>query len=1099
METNTSPERPFHIVGIGASAGGLEAIEDFFGRMPVNSGLAFIVIQHLSPDYKSLMVELLSKKTRIPVHRCTDGIEVRPDNIYMIPPKKNLSIFHGRLILKEKDNVRGVNLPIDIFLRSLAEDQAERAVAVILSGTGSDGTRGVRAVKEQGGMVMVQDEASARFDGMPRAAVSTGVADFVLPPDRMAEQLMAYVDHPYVARKKEARNLESDEKGLTRIFSELRERTKVDFTYYKPSTILRRIERRMTVNQINHLDDYVLYLQKYPMEVTTLYKELLIGVTSFFRDPEAMDALARTALPQLIHQGKERELRFWVTGCSTGEEAYTIAILAREAMEKTGVNRDIKIFATDLDRDAVMQAGNGVYPESIAADLTPQLLTKYFYRREDNYQVARNLREMVVFAQHNLVMDPPFTKIDLISCRNLLIYLQPVLQEKALSMFNFSLNPQGILFLGTSETIGNRSDCFETVHQKFKIYRSTGKMPSSFHPTTPDREAGERKAGPFPFPYREPRRWPRHPEAGNMLDRYLSVVEKDYIPVSAIVNPQMEVLHIFGDGQDFFKVPSGRVVYDITKMALKELSIPLATGIQKVFRTKEELTYANVRIKRGGRVRCVRLRILPLPDRKTREPLVAVFLEETRTEAAPNNGAQNAYDFEADVQQRIKDLEQELQFSNENLQATIEELETSNEELQATNEELLASNEELQSTNEELQSTNEELFTVNAEYQNKIPELTQMNNDVENLLSSSGIEILILDENHEIRKFSPRITRIFNILEKDIGRPVGHISHRLADFDAVEALERVQRSRKGFSVEKRDPDNRTYLIHVLPYHVGPDTYAGFMLTFVDMTEFHETRDNLARSRKASDDIVRHMPAGLFIYALNDRNELVLESANPKAEGMTGVTIDRWRGRTFGEIWPKADRQGLRDRFLEVLDTGGVCRIDSLRYEDENITGTYRVVAFALPEKRLAVSFEDITDRTRMGLRLEAAELKYATLFEKIPQGVVYQDGEGRIVSANPAAQGILGMTLDQMTGRTSADPRWKAVDETGADLDGSRHPSMVALATGKPVTGFVMGVYRPDPDDRRWIRVDAFPEFREGEHAPFQVFTMFEDITETHN
>jgi two-component system, chemotaxis family, CheB/CheR fusion protein len=855
MEKNRSESFRFHCVGIGASAGGLEAIEEFFSHMPEKSGLAFIVIQHLSPDYKSLMVELLSKKTKIPVHRCTDGMLVAPDNIYMIPPKKNLSIFHGRLVLKEKDTVRGINLPIDIFLKSLAEDQADRAIAVILSGTGSDGTRGVRAIKEQGGMVMVQDETTAKFDGMPRAAISTGVADFILPPKKMPTQLLAYIDHPYVAKKENARTLVSDQKGLTRIFSELRERTKVDFTYYKPSTISRRIERRMTVNQISDLDEYVQYIQKYPVEIMTLYRELLIGVTSFFRDAEAMNELMENCLPSLISRTKSREIRFWVTACSTGEEAYTIAILAKEVMEKIGANRDIKIFATDLDRDAVMQAGTGVYPESIAADLTPKLLGKYFYRKGDNYQIARNIREMVVFAQHNLVKDPPFTKIDLISCRNLLIYLQPVLQEKAMRMFNFSLNPGGILFLGTSETIGNMTDCFETVHQKYKIYRSRGKLTPNLEISDlkKTKDTRDSQSQPFSFPYRERRRHQPPPtDAANLLTRFVSTLEDQYLPFSAIVNQQMEVVHIFGEAGDYFRIPSGRVVFDITKMVIKELAIPMATGIQKVFRTKEQLLYSNVKIKRDTDTRTVRLRIVPLPDQKAMDPLAAVFFEETKIIKDAEQDLVETYDLEADVQQRIADLEQELQFSNENLQATIEELETSNEELQATNEELLASNEELQSTNEELQSTNEELITVNAEYQAKIIELTQMSNDVENLLSSSGIEVLILDENYEIRKYSPGITRIFHILDKDTGRPIHHLSHHLEDFDPLSIIRRVEKNSKGVSLEKQDAQGRTYLVHVLPYHIAPDTYAGFMLTFVDTTDYCRLRSELNEYRRISD-------------------------------------------------------------------------------------------------------------------------------------------------------------------------------------------------------------------------------------------------------
>ena len=469
------PGVPSYCIGIGASAGGLEAIETFFTHMQADSGFAFVVVQHLSPDYKSLMVELLSKKTAMQVLRAEDGMVVEANKVYLIPPKKNLTIFHGKLLLDEQDYSRGLNLPIDIFLRSLAEDQAEKAVGIILSGTGSDGMRGTRTIKENGGMIMVQSEDSAKFDGMPRSAISTGLADFVLPPEDMPKQLLAFAKHPFTAKTERAEALLSDEDGLTRIFALLREKSKVDFTYYKPTTVTRRIERRMSVNQFDNIRDYVSYLQEYPGEIMALYRELLIGVTSFFRDQEAFNLLGEKWLPELIENSSNREIRFWVSGCSTGEEAYTFAILARECMERIGKYFDVKIFATDVDKDAILRAGAGVYPASIAADLSPRLLAKYFYNRDDNFQIARNIREMVVFAQHNLIKDPPFTNIDLVSCRNLLIYLQPVLQKKVMDLINFSLNPKGLLVLGTSETIGDMTNHFEPLSQKLKIYRSTGR------------------------------------------------------------------------------------------------------------------------------------------------------------------------------------------------------------------------------------------------------------------------------------------------------------------------------------------------------------------------------------------------------------------------------------------------------------------------------------------------------------------------------------------------------------------------------------------------------------------------------------------------
>jgi len=1087
--------KPTHYVGIGASAGGLEAIEGFFKNMAPVSGLAFIVVQHLSPDYKSLMVELLSKKTEMPVHRAEDGMEVLADNVYLIPPKKNLTIFHGKLLLNDKAINQGINLPIDIFLKSLAEDQGEHTIAIILSGTGSDGTRGVRAIKELGGMVMVQDEESAKFDGMPRAAISTGVADFILPPEKMPEQLLAYVAHPYVSGAKQSDLLLHDADALTRLFAELREKTKVDFTYYKPSTITRRIERRMSVNQISDFEQYVHYLQGYPGEVMALYRDLLIGVTSFFRDPEAMREVEEKWLPELLLRIKNREIRFWVAGCSTGEEAYTLAIMVKEAMEKVSISRDVKIFATDIDKDAIISASTGIYPESIVGDLPPKIVAKYFYHKEEKLQIARHLREMVVFAQHNLIKDPPFTNIDLITCRNLLIYLQPILQQKAFEMFNFSLNPEGLLFLGTSESIGDMGDCFATIHQKHKIYRSKG----TIQPLHRDRAGQGREDRNFPpqvFAYGSRDRRRGDSDGSRVVKQFLDVAARQYLPLAVITNEQLEIVHIIGNTEGYFKLPSGPAEYDITKMAVSELAIPLATGIQKVFRSGEPLSYTNIRLQQKDKQKTLRIRILPLPESKGFAPLVAVFFEEMTTRALSDSEEPTTYNLGEEAQQRIADLEQELQFARENLQATIEELETSNEELQATNEELLASNEELQSTNEELQSTNEELYTVNAEHQNKIIELTELNNDVDNLLTSSRIGTLLVDEDLEIRKFSPEITNIFHIMEKDIGRPITHIAHRLLGSDPVTMIKNVQETNRLLEEEITTDGGRSYLARILPYSIGPTTYSGVVLTFIDITEIRTTQDRLASSRQATFDISRYMPAGLFIYMQNNKGELLLESCNPEAERLTGISLERWGGKRFQEIWPEAESLGLLHHLQTVMTTGGTIRLNDFTYKDKQLEGAYRLCLFRLPEQRLAVSFEDISERRRMRLQLEESEQKYRTLFETMAQGVVYQDEGGKIISANPAAERILGLTFDQMRGVTSLDPRWRAIREDGLPLPGEEHPSMVALRTGKPVFGFVMGIYSPAFADRRWILVNATPQCRGGEARPYQVYATFEDITD---
>jgi len=961
---------PSHYVALGASAGGLEAIETFFTNIPPENGLGFIVVQHLSPDYKSLMVELLSKKTAMPVLRAEDGMLVQPNHVYLIPPKKNLTIFHGKLLLTEQEHSKGINLPIDVFLRSLAEDQGEKAVAIILSGTGSDGMRGVRAIKEYGGMVMVQDEESAKFDGMPRAAVSTGLSDFILPPEKMPRQLLSFTKHPYVAKAERSETLLGDEDGLTRIFAILRERCKVDFTYYKPSTVSRRIERRMSVNQIDNIREYVAYLQTYPGEAAALYRELLIGVTSFFRDQEAFDRLAESGLPELFKQDTGREIRFWVAGCSTGEEAYSLAILARERMDELGLFKDVKIFATDIDLDAIHYAAAGVYPESIAADLSPRLLAKYFHKRDDSFQIARSIREMVVFAQHNLVKDPPFTNISLISCRNLLIYLQPILQRKVLEFFNFSLRPGGTLLLGTSETTGELGEYFETLDARLKLYRSKGRprqINESAHPLSVTDTRTRDLRGQFAGT----RRTLRATEEERVLERFFEAVTGDYLPLSLIVNEAMEVLHVLGNPEGYLKLPTGKLVNDISKMAARELSIPLSTGIQKAFRQRQEVHFSNLRLpnQSGGRV--VDLRIRPLSHKRGQDELVAVFIGEVRkNEATESSQPILSYDLTKEAEERLRDMEQELQFTRENLQATIEELETSNEELQATNEELLASNEELQSTNEELQSTNEELFTVNAEYQSKIIELTELHNDVENLLSATQVGILLLDENLEVRRFSPQIVRLFKLLESDIGRPITHISHQLADCDPIALIREVQERGRVKELEVRSVDDRWYLARITPYEIGPATFSGTVMSFVDITAI------------------------------------------------------------------KLAEQALRD-----------------------------------------------------------GEKKYRTLFETMLQGVVYQNEKGEILSANPAAEKILGLTLAQMQGRTSLDSRWRAIREDESNFPGEEHPAMLALQSGQEIRGQVMGVFNPQKNAVTWIRVNAIPQFNEAGSKPYGVYVTFEDIT----
>ncbi len=918
-ETRRESEKagPICVVGLGASAGGLEALDAFFDAMPGSSGMAFVVIQHLSPDYKSLMAELLAKHTEMTVTRAEEGMTVEPHRVYIIPPRKNLRMFHGKLLLSDQErNERGINLPIDVFLSSLAEDQGEKAVGIVLSGTGSDGARGIRSIKEAGGTVLVQAPDTARFDGMPRAAMSTGMADFVLPVAEMPPRLLAFATHPYVARPPRSSPLLLEEDRLARIFAILREHTRVDFTSYKQSTIVRRIERRMTVNQIHDLSEYVALMESRRSEVTALYRELLIGVTSFYRDPEVWDELADRHLAGLFQDRASKEVRMWVAGCSTGEEAYTLAMLCSDWMERYGERFDIKIFATDIDRDAITRAGQGLYPDAVAADLSPRLLTKYFSRRGDRVQIVRSIREMVVFAQHNLVTDPPFTNLDLVCCRNLLIYLQPVLQLKVIDAFNFALNQDGILVLGTSETTGETAGYFEPLDNRQKIYRSRGRARQS--------PRGELQ--------REGPRWPvnsgrlsnlRMPltarEEERFTDRLLGTLTRDCLPLAVVVNENLEVIHILGETDGYMKLPSGKALNDVSRMLVDDLAIPVATGLRKVFAAGNELEYSSVRVNKQGTNVLVNLRIRLLDGRKGQELLAIFFIEETDGEQRPvATSAQEHYDATEASEQRINDLEQELQFTRENLEATIEELETSNEELQATNEELLASNEELQSTNEELQSVNEELHTVNSEYQRKIVELTELNNDFDNLLSSSRIYTLFLDENLEVRKFTPDLEAVIPIRDIDVGRPLEHLRHQLLDVDPLKIVREVEATGKPLAIEVQTVGGNWYLMRVLPYQISEGVAAGVVLTLVDITSLKTTRRELMTSERRFARLFETLAEGV-VYQDADGH---ITDANAAAQEILGLTLDETIGRTSthpawhalradGSDWPGGDHPAMR--------------------------------------------------------------------------------------------------------------------------------------------------------------------------------------------
>jgi len=912
--TNADDNNPSYYVGIGASAGGLEAIETFFKNMPDNSGATFIVVQHLSPKHKSMMADLLSRHTKMPVGFADDHMVAEPNAIYLIPPNKNLTIFHGKLLLTEQDRDHGLNLPIDVFLRSLAEDQGEKAVAIILSGTGSDGTRGLRMIKEKLGMVLVQDEASAKFDGMPKSATSTGMADFVLPVEELPRQLINYIQRPFPDKNSLTAKMFQDDGGLTRIFFLLREKEGVDFTYYKPSTLLRRLERRMLVNNMNNLDDYVRFIENSPTEVSTLYHELLIGVTNFFRDPEAFKILEEKIFPEIFESSERHEIRIWVAGCSTGEEAYSIAMLCRSIMEKMGKVFDVRVFATDVDRNAITFASNGIYPESIAADVPTSLLSKYFVRLGDSYQVSHSIRQMVIFAQHNLIKDPPFTKMNMVCCRNLLIYFQPVLQHKVMDMFNFALIPNGIMFLGASETTGENADYFYNVDNKWKIFKSKGKRKNQ------PLFSGDTKYG-SRSPVAVSRQFAlKAQEEEMMMNRLMQTAAEDYMPITFVINSHNDLIHTLGNADGLFRPPSGKTTNDITRIVAKDLSVPLSTGLHKVFTNQEAVSYSNIHVRSGDKVATYKLTIRSLPWKQGQERLVAAFLELSHSKEQAVDNIVQRYDASKEAEQRIVDLEQSLQFHKENLQATIEELETSNEELQATNEELMASNEELQSTNEELQSVNEELYTLNAEYQAKIIELTELNNDLENLYRATEATTLFLDENLNIRKFTAADSNLINLIEADIDRPFSHVHVQVQHEGLYQLAQQVQKSGKVFTKDvQSEVDSRWYLMKIKPYLIGKSVASGVLFSFTEISYLKSVEHNLLASNERNVMALGFSQMGSWNWDV----ETGRLDCSDNIEAMFGVDHNE-AGWTFdlfmGAVHPD-DRQALQSSINACLIDG----------------------------------------------------------------------------------------------------------------------------------------------------------------------------------
>jgi two-component system CheB/CheR fusion protein len=895
-QTAEPPLAGFPIVGIGASAGGLAAFEAFFSGMPFDAdpGMAFVLVQHLAPDHKSILTDLIRRYTRMQVFEVEDGMVVQANCAYIIPPNRDMAFLNGSLHLLEPSAPRGQRLPIDFLFRSLAQDQCERAIGIVLSGTGSDGTLGVRAIKDAGGMVMAQTPESTEFDGMPRSALATGMVDYELPPVEMAAQLIAYATHAFGKLPRLTTPAEpKTENALKKIFILLRAQTGHDFSQYKPSTIHRRIERRMAVHQIDAIASYLKYLQQTPAEVEALFRDLLIGVTNFFRDPEAFHVLEEQVIPKLFDDKPAGgAVRVWSTGCSTGEEAYSIAILLQERMEAIKQSYTVQVFATDIDSRAIAVARVGLYPASIAADITPQRLARFFTPASDGsgYRIHKGIRDMLVFSEQDLLKDPPFSRLDLLSCRNLLIYLGAALQKRLIPLFHYALKPGGMLFLGTSEGVGDFTDLFTVLDRKAKLYlrkpgfhsmqrAALGRIP----PALSSSGTAPISAAKTPFPGKLPLR--------ELIEQALL---KELAPPSALVNRQGDILYLFGRTGMYLELASGEVaINNILKMAREGLRHELASALHKAAGTQETVRALGLRVKTNGHFSTVNLSICPVTVGSSATPessLYLVMLQEAPTQGAAvpqptlplaHAGASaDASEPDTDANARIAALTQELRAKDEYLQSTHEELETSNEELKSSNEEMQSVNEELQSTNEELetskeelQSVNEELATVNSELQTKVTDLSRANNDMNNLLAGTGIATVFVDHNLRILRFTPSVTQIINMILSDVGRPVGHIVPNLVGYDHLVAdAQAVLDTLVPKEVEVQTKAGNWYVMRIQPYRTLDNVIEGAVLSFVDITEIVKTRDALRKANQLFRlaVVVRDAPDAITVQDLDGR-------------------------------------------------------------------------------------------------------------------------------------------------------------------------------------------------------------------------------------
>ncbi len=995
----------FNIVGVGASAGGLEAIENLFEAMPEDTGAAFVIVQHLSPDFKSHMEELLARKTSMVIKRVTNEMPVEPNTIYLIPPNTEMMISDRRLLLTERERDEALNLPIDHFFRSLANDCGRKSVGVVLSGTGSDGSRGIMAINEAGGLVLCQDEDTAKFDGMPMSAQETNAVHLVLPPEKLAAAIDAYINQSLSPENLAEQEIGiSTETGIEDIFNLLRREYGIDFSLYKPTTVKRRIERRLALGKYENVDAYAEQLHDDSEELNWLYKDLLIGVTQFFRDSEAFDRLKTNIIPKIIEKKRNgaESIRIWVAGCATGEEAYSIAISFHEALQNERRPIEVKIFATDVHRKSLTTASAGIYPESSLGEMSKERIDKYFIKHKEGYEILPEIREMIVFAPHNLVSDAPFTRMDLVTCRNMLIYLLPPVQKKVVSLFHFALRTGGYLFMGPSETPGDLLEEFEVENKKWRQYRKRRDV----RLTTNIRLPLGGTANPRPFAARRSGNIRPTPES-QMLATYDRLLDKHMAP-SFLVDEAGELVHSFGGAEKYLRIRGGRITTNILELIHEDLKTSVAGALQHSAKEQKTVRYNGIRIQHENGPEQVSLMVDPVRDPRTEVTHTLISIEPVAASQPVNQTSAVIANLIEDVdvsalsREHITSLEHELRYTKENLQATVEELETSNEELQATNEELVASNEEMQSTNEELQSVNEELYTVNAEYQRKIVELTEMTDDMNNLFRSTDVGVIFLDRDLNIRRFTPRIAETFHLLPQDLGRPIQGFAHNIEN-DVFNDIQGVLETEQAIDREVRDRRQNHWLLRIIPYRTVKQV-EGVVLTLVDINSIKETDAKLQGYR----DLVEASDAAI---TGTDSYGTIL-TWNPGAEAVYGYTAEEAIGKHISMLTPKELEPETQEVIIRSRAGEKIVGLDTKRItKSGDIRNIMLNVSPVLDAEGKVTGFSSISQDYTQRKVAEQEREKLATIIDSTSDFVATYTGQWKTMTVNPAGLELLGLPL----------------------------------------------------------------------------------------